>query len=138
MSNYPQTKFTAPDISGKWNYWANLQTFNVDGTLGPITSFTGVISINQSNLFFNYLNPELKVTRLGVLSQQKFCASGKANTRWVGGSVNSAENYTLTYHPYCFTNNRPTKMVSYGTGPGPVSASQTLRTGVDTAYYERI
>ena len=138
MSNYPQTKFTAPDISGKWNYWANFQTFNVDGTLGPITSLTGVISINQSNLFFNYSNLELKVTRVGVLTQQSFCANGKANLRWVGGSVNNVNNYTYSYHPYCFTNNRPTKMVSYGTGAGPVSASQTLKSGVDTVYYERI
>ena len=138
MSNYPQTKFTAPDISGKWNYWANIQTFNVDGTLGPITSFTGVIDINQSNLFFNYSNLEFKVARVGVLTQQSFCANGKSNLRWVAGSVDNVENYTFTYHPYCFTNNRPTKMVSYGTGAGPVSESQTLKSGVDTIYYERI
>ena len=138
MSNYPQTKFTAPDISGKWNYWANIQTFNVDGTLGPITSFTGVIDINQSNLFFNYSNAQLNVSRVGVLTQQSFCANGKSNLRWVGGSVSHGYNYTLRYSLYCYSNNKPTKMVAYGTGAGPVSESQTLKSGVDTIYYERI
>ena len=31
MSNYPQDKFTAPSISGKWKYWSNFQSITKDG-----------------------------------------------------------------------------------------------------------
>jgi len=51
MSNYPQDKFTAPDISGEWKYYGNTQVITQDG-ISPITTITGILDINQDNLFF--------------------------------------------------------------------------------------
>jgi hypothetical protein len=76
MSNYPQDKFTAPDISGKWRYWSNFQSITVDG-ISEIKKFSGVIDINQDNLFFNYFNKELNLERLGVFVQNNSCVNGK-------------------------------------------------------------
>ena len=73
MSNYPQEKFTAPDFSGKWRYWGNNQTITSSGSTSPITKITGVLNINQDNLFINYQNKELEFARIGVLAQLPVC-----------------------------------------------------------------
>ena len=65
MSNYPQDKFTAPDISGKWRFWTNIQFITLDG-ISEIEKLTGIIELNQDNLFYNYVNEELNLIRIGV------------------------------------------------------------------------
>lgn len=135
MSKYPQDKFDAPDISGRWQYWGNIQTLTSTG-FGPITTLTGYVDISQNNLFFTYSNTQLNINRVGVLSKNIQCIDGKSNTQWVGDSVNSGVDTTLHYTPYCYKNGKPTKLISVGTNPGPVGTTNT--TGAETFYYERV
>ena len=135
MSKYPQDKFDAPDISGRWNYWGNIQALTSTG-VGPITTLTGTVDFTQNNLFFNYTNTELNITRVAVLSQNIQCINGKSNAQWVADSVNSGNSTTLHYTPYCYKNGKPTKMISVGTNPGPYDPNSPSL--VETFYYERV
>ena len=135
MSNYPQDKFTAPSISGKWKYWSNFQSIKVDG-ISEIKKFNGVIDISQDNLFFNYVNKELNFNRLGVFVQNNSCVNGKSNIQWIAQSVNNSDNGVLTFYPYCYKNGKPTKATSTNIAPGAVQAVSP--TYVRTIYYERI
>ena len=135
MSNYPQDKFTAPDISSKWKYYGNYQDLTQDG-ISPITESTGIIDINQDNLFFNYENKEQNLTRIGVLLQNTSCINGKSNTRWEAKNVNDTDDATLSFYPYCYKNSKPTKIISVGTAPGPLQVGSL--TDVRTTYYEKI
>ena len=118
MSNYPQDKFTAPDISGKWKYWGNLQNLTPDG-ISEITKLSGVIDINQNNLFYNYENKEFNLIREGVFVQTINCVNGKSSTEWIGNSINNLDNATLVFYPYCYKNGKPTKMTGTNFAPGP-------------------
>ena len=124
MSNYPQDKFTAPDISGKWRYWANVQNITQDG-ISPITAVTGILDINQDNLFFNYENKEQNLTRIGVFVQNNSCINGKSNTRWEAKGVNDTDDGTLSFYPYCYKNSKPTKIISVNIAPGTFLISQS-------------
>lgn len=135
MSNYPQDKFTAPNISGKWRYWGNIQFLTQDG-ISPITTITGVIEINQDNLFFNYVNVELNLNRIGVFVQNSTCVNGKTNIQWQAKVVNNTDDATLSLVPYCYKNGKPTKMTSTNIAPGPVEEGSP--TYVRTIYYERV
>ena len=135
MSNYPQDKFTAPDISGKWKYWSNFQSITVDG-ISEIKKFSGVIDINQDNLFFNYENKELNIDRLGVFVQNNSCVNGKSNTQWIAQSVNNSDNGVLTFYPYCYKNGNPTKMTGTNILAGPLELTNPVI--VYNAYYEKI
>jgi hypothetical protein len=135
MSTYPQNKFTIPDISGKWKYSGNIQTLTAT-RVSPIKTLTGIVDFTQNNLFFNYTNSELGITRVGVLSQNNNCINGKLITQWVGDSVNSGDSTTLHYTPYCYKNGKPTKMISSGTNTGPYDP-HTL-TFIENFNYERV
>jgi len=117
MSNYPQDKFTAPDISGKWKYYGNYQDLTQDG-ISPITESTGIIDINQDNLFFNYENKEQNLTRIGVLLQNTSCINGKSNTNWEAKIVNNTNDSTISLYPYCYKKGKPTKMINATAAPG--------------------
>lgn len=132
MANYPQNKFSAPNIAGKWSYWGNFQLFNNDGTIGPINTHKGIIDISQTNLFISYKNNEYNHIRLGVISFDK------SSCQWVIDSVNNNENFTLHYTPYCCKNGKPTKMISIGTCSGPITPGTTLNPGVSTNYYLKL
>lgn len=136
MSNYPQDKFEAPDISGRWKYWGNIQNLTSTGGFGPITSLSGFVDINQNNLFFTYTNTVLNINRVGVLTKNIQCVDGKTITQWIGNSVNSGSDTTVKYTPYCYKNGKPTKIITVGTSPGPVGTNSS--TGVDTFYLERV
>ena len=135
MSNYPQDKFTAPDISGEWRYWVNIQNITPDG-ISPITTLTGTIDINQDNLFFNYVNKELNLNRVGVFVQNTSCINGKTNIQFVARVVNNTDDATLTLTPYCYKKGKPTKITSTNIAPGPVQVGSP--TYVRTTYYEKI
>ena len=135
MSNYPQDKFTAPNISGKWNYWGDIQFLTKDG-ISPITTITGVIDINQDNLFFNYVNKELNLNRIGVFVQNSNCVNGKTNIQWQAKVVNNTDDATLSFVPYCYKNGKPTKATSTNIAPGPVQEGSP--TYVRTIYYEKV
>jgi hypothetical protein len=135
MSNYPQDKFVAPNISGKWRYWGNIQALTKDGISG-ITTITGIIDINQNNLFFNYVNKELNLNRVGVFVQSNNCINGKKYSQWQGKVVNNIDDATLSLNPYSYKHGKPTKMTSTNIAPGPVDL--TSPTYVRTLYYERI
>lgn len=57
---------------------------------------------------------------------------------WVIDSVNNNENFTLHHTPYCYKNDKPTKMISIGTCPGPITPGTTLNPGVSTNYYLKL
>ena len=76
MSNYPQDKFTAPDISGKWKFYSNIQFITSDG-ISEIRKAFGEIEINQDNLFFNYVNKEVNFTQIGTFVQNINCINAK-------------------------------------------------------------
>ena len=135
MSNYPQDKFTAPDISGKWRYWSNTQNLTPDG-ISPITTFSGVLDINQDNLFFNYVNVELDLNRIGVFVPVTNCINGKTNTQWEAKIVNNTDGGTISLYPYCYKKGKPTKMINTNIAPGPVEEDSL--TYVRTTYYEKI
>ena len=136
MSNYPQKKFTAPNISGKWNYWVNNQNFELSaGGLSEITDDKGIIDIEQDNLFFNYENKEKNVTRMGVFIRSNNCINGKLNTQWSGYVVNNGDDATLNLYPYSYKNGKPTKMTSTNIAPGPLGSGPVY---VRTTYYEKI
>jgi hypothetical protein len=135
MSNYPQNKFTAPDISGKWRYWSNTQSLTEDG-ISEITNFSGIIDINQDNLFFNYVNIELNLNRIGVFAKINSCIDGKSNTKWEAKIINNTDGGTISLYPYCYKKKKPTKMINTNVAPGPVES--TSLTYVRTTYYERI
>lgn len=138
MSKFPQDKYDAPDISGKWNYWANLQTLTATpGQYSPVQTLQGTIDVEQDNLFFNYENKQLNIYRLGALQPLLSCENKKLKEIWVGKSINNSENYSLTYNPYCYKNGKPLRMTSAGAGPGPFNPQAELLAGVDVFYYER-
>ena len=133
MSNYPQDKFTAPNVSGNWRYWANSHLQTTSGSVLPITSFTGILGFNQDNLFINYQNKEVGVYRIGVMKQVTTCHAGKTSTVWSILTNNTLQNY-LELNPYCYKNGTPTKMVSNGDIEDP----STSYYGVTTYYYEKL
>ena len=135
MSNYPQDKFTAPDISGKWRYWTNSQELTPTG-ISEITEISGIIDINQDNLFFNYVNVEQTLIRIGVFVQINSCINGKSNPRWEGKIINNTDNGTISLYPYCYKNGKPTKMLNNNAAPGPVELGK--KTYIRTTYYEKI
>jgi hypothetical protein len=135
MSNYPQDKFSAPDISGKWKYWSNFQSITSDG-ISEIQTITGVIDITQDNLFFNYINIELNLNRLGTFVQNNRNINGKNNTQWIAKSINNADNATITFYPYSYRNCVPMKMTGINILPGPLETNNPAI--VYTIYYERI
>jgi hypothetical protein len=135
MSNYPQDKFSAPDISGKWRYWTNNQTLTSDG-VSEITEFNGIIDINQNNLFFNYVNIELNLIRLGVFVQTNTCVDRKFNTNWEAQIINNTDNGIISLYPYFYKNGKPTKMTNNNVAAGPVDPTST--SFVRTTYYEKI
>jgi hypothetical protein len=135
MSNYPQDKFSAPDISGKWRYWTNNQTLTSDG-ISEITEFSGIIDINQDNLFFNYVNKELNLYRLGVFVSMNNCVNRINNTNWEGKIINNTDDGTITLYPYFYKNGKPTKMTNNNVAAGPVDPSSP--SFVRTTYYEKI
>jgi hypothetical protein len=135
MSNYPQDKFTAPSISGKWKYWSNFQSITPDG-ISEIKKFNGIIDISQDNLFFNYVNKELNLNRIGVFVQNSNCVNGKTNIQWEAKVVNNTDGGTISLYPYCYKKGKPTKMINATTAPGPVQS--TNPTFVRTTYYEKI
>ena len=138
MSNFPQDKYDAPDISGKWKYWSNLQTLtSTPGVYSPIITLTGILDIAQNNLFFNYKNNEVDIYRLGALQPILSCENKKLKETWVGKSINNGENYTLTYNPYCYKNGKPLRMTSGAAGPGPYTSTAKVTPGVEVVYYER-
>jgi hypothetical protein len=134
-SNYPQDKFSAPDISGKWRYWTNIQNLTQDG-ISEITTLTGIIDINQNNLFFNYVNIQQNLNRIGVFVQINSCINGKKYSQWQGKIVNNTDDGTLSLNPYSYKHGKPTKMTGTNIAPGPVES--TSSTFVRTTYYERI
>jgi hypothetical protein len=134
-SNFPQEKFTAPNISGKWRYWGNIQNLTQNG-ISEITTITGIIDINQDNLFFNYVNKELNLNRIGTFVQTKGCINGKSYSQWEGKVINNTDDATLSLNPYSYKKGKPTKMTSTNIAPGPVGS--TSPTYVRTIYYERI
>jgi hypothetical protein len=136
MSDYPQDKFTAPKFSGKWRYWGNSQTITSSGSILPITKDTGVININQDNLFINYDNKELGVFLIGVIAPLPVCVNGKTDTVWGISSVNTIQTQNLTYNPYCYKNGVPTKMVSFG--PTYSATLSTPITIISIFYYEKL
>ena len=133
MSNYPQDKFTAPNISGIWNYWSNTQNLTVDG-ISPITTLNGSLDFIQDNLFFNYVNKQLNLNRIGVFVQNSNCINGKTNVQWQAKVVNNSDAGTISLYPYCYKNGKPTKMLNTNVAPGPVNSTPTY---VRTTYYER-
>jgi len=134
MSNYPQDKFTAPNISGNWRYWANTQTVTSSGVYSSIKQTTGILGFNQDNIFINYQNTQLGVYRVGVMTPNIVCVNGKTNTVWSLKSVNTGEGtYDLDNAPYCYKNGSPTKMVSSG---GLIDALGNK--GIITYYYEKM
>ena len=135
MSNYPQDKFDAPDISGKWRYWINIQSITKDG-ISEITSITGIIDINQNNLFFNYVDKELNLIRIGVFVQSNSCINEKSYSQWEGKVINNTDDATLSLNPYCYKKNKPTKMTGISTAPGPVGS--TSPTFVRSYFFKRI
>jgi len=135
MSNYPQDKFTAPDISGKWRFWTNVQFITSDG-ISEIEKLTGIIELNQDNLFYNYVNEELNLIRIGVFVQNNSCINGKPNTQWQGRSINNTDSATWTLTPYCYKNGKPIKMTSTNISPGPVNSTNPVY--VRNSYYEKI
>jgi len=135
MSNYPQDKFTAPNISGKWRYWSDSQSLTPDGISG-IEKITGVVDITQDNLFFNYVNTELNLNRLGVFVQVNSCINGKSNPRWQATIINNSTNAILNFYPYCYKNGKPTKMTGTYILPGPLEINNPAT--VYTVYYEKI
>jgi hypothetical protein len=135
MSNYPQDKFTAPDISGEWKYYGNTQAITQDG-ISPITTITGILDINQDNLFFNYVNKELNLNRVGVFVQNTSCINGKTNIKWEARVVNNTDDGTISLYPYCYKKGKPTKITGINVVPGPVQVGSP--TYVRTTYYEKI
>jgi hypothetical protein len=135
MSNYPQDKFTAPDISGKWKFYSNIQFITSDG-ISEIRKAFGEIEINQDNLFYNYVNKEVNFTQIGTFVQNINCINGKTNIQWQGRSVNNTDNATLTLTPYCYKNGKPTKMTGSSIAPGPIDSTNQVY--VRTIYYEKI
>lgn len=135
MSNYPQDKFTAPNISGKWKYWANFQSITADG-ISEIKKFNGVIDISQDNLFFNYVNKELNHNRVGTLVQNNNCINGKSNSQWIAESVNDNNNGQLTWYPYCYKNGNPTKMTGINRRTGPLEPNNPVI--IYNSFYEKI
>jgi hypothetical protein len=130
MSNYPQNKFNAPNISGKWKYWASSQSL-VSSGISEITKLTGVINIKQTNLFFNYRNNELNFDRIGTFV--KINDPGKSN--WMASSVNNLDGATLNFYPYCYKNGKPTKMTGTNIVPGPLKSDSSI---VYSVYYKKI
>ena len=135
MSNFPQDKFRAPDISGKWRYWSNTQNLTPDG-ISEITEINGIIDINQNNLFFNYVNVELNLNRIGVFVQTNTCVDKKNNVNWEGQIINNTDNGIISLYPYFYKNGKPTKMINNTAAPGPVDPSSP--SFVRTTYYEKI
>ena len=135
MSDYPQDKFDAPDISGKWRYWINIQSITKDG-ISEITSITGIIDINQNNLFFNYVDKELNLIRIGVFVQSNSCINEKSYSQWEGKVINNTDDTTLSLNPYCYKKKKPTKMTGISTAPGPVGS--TSPTFVRSYFFKRI
>ena len=142
MSNYPQNKFTAPNISGKWKYWSNFQSVNSSG-VSEITKLYGVINIKQKNLFFNYKNKELDFNRVGTFVKVNnnnkpgifnwFNNSEKHD--WMASSVNNTDGATLNFYPYSYKNGKPTKMTGTNIVPGPLKSESSI---VYSVYYEKI
>ena len=135
MSNYPQDKFTAPNISGRWKYWSNTQVLTKGG-ISPITTLTGILDINQDNLFLNYVNKELNLNRIGVFVQNSNCINGKTNIQWEAKIVNNTDGGTISLYPYCYKKGKPTKMLNTTAAPGPVDSTNV--TFIRTTYYEKI
>jgi len=136
MSNFPQDKFTAPNFSGKWRYWGNTITITSSGSILPITKDTGVININQDNLFINYENKEFGVSRIGAIAPTIVCVNGKTDTVWGISSIDTTQTQTLNYSPYCYKNGIPTKMVS--SGPTYSATLSTPITKNAIYYYEKL
>jgi hypothetical protein len=140
MSSYPQNKFTAPNISGKWRYWSSSQSLNSSG-VSEITKLTGVINIKQKNLFFNYRNKELDFNRVGTFVKVNnnpgifnwFNNSEKHD--WMASSVNNTDGATLNFYPYSYKNGKPTKMTGTNIVPGPLKSESSI---VYSVYYEKI
>jgi hypothetical protein len=133
MSSYPQNKFTAPNISGKWKYWSSSQSLTSSG-LSEITKLTGVIDIKQKNLFFNYKNNELDFNRVGTFVKINDRENpGKSN--WMASSVNNRDGATLNFYPYCYENGKPTKMTGNNIVPGPLKSDSSI---VYSVYYKKI
>jgi len=133
MSNYPQDKFTAPNLSGNWRYWGNSQTVTSSGVYSPIKKITGIVDFKQDNIFINYENKQLEIYRVGVMTPTIVCVNGKTDTVWSLQSVNTGEGtYSLDNMPYCYKNGKPTKMVSSG---GFIESSDK---GIVFYYYEKI
>ena len=136
MSNYPQDKFTAPNISGNWRYWGNIQLISPSGITSPIVKNTGILVFNQDNLFINYKNEEFGIYRIGVMTPTIECDRGKTRTTWSLLSVNTSEdNYDLHNNLYCYKNGNPTRMVSNGGITNPLFPSNA---GIATYYYEKL
>lgn len=129
MSNFPQEKFTAPNISGKWRYWSNIQNLTQNG-ISEITTINGIIDINQDNLYFNYLN------RIGAFVKINNCINGKKYSQWEAKVINDTDDTTLSLNPYCYKKKKPTKMTGISTAPGAVGS--TSPTWVRTYFFERI
>ena len=133
MSNYPQKKFTAPNISGKWRYWASSQSL-VSSGISEITKLTGVINIKQKNLFFNYKNKELNFDRLGTFVQVNDSGIfGKSS--WIASSVNNADGAILNFYPYSYKNGKPTQMTGTNIVPGSLKDDPVM---VYSVYYKKI
>jgi len=135
MSNYPQDKFSAPDISGKWKFYTNVQFITLDG-ISKIEKLTGEIEINQDNLFYNLVNKESNLIRIGTFVQNITCINGKTNIEWQGRSINNTDSATWTLTPYCYKNGKPTKMTGSSIAPGPIDSIDQVY--VRTIYYERV
>jgi hypothetical protein len=135
MSNYPQDKFSAPDISGKWKFYTNVQFITLDG-ISKIEKLTGEIEINQDNLFYNLVNKESNLIRIGTFVQNITCINGKTNIEWQGRSINNTDSATWTLTPYCYKNGKPTKMTSTNISPGPLDSNNLVY--VRNSYYEKI
>lgn len=134
MSDYPQSKFTAPNISGKWKYWANSQGLASSGISEVISKLNGVIDIKQNNLFFNYRNNELNFDRLGTFVKINDSKnSGKSN--WMASCVNNVDGATLNLYPYFYKNGKPTRMTGTNIVPGPLKSDPVV---VYTIYYKKI
>lgn len=133
MSNYPQIKFTAPNISGKWKYWSSSQSL-VSSGISEISKLTGVINIKQNNLFFNYKNNELNFDRIGTFV--KINVPGKyGKSNWMASSVNNVDGAILNFYPYCYENGKPTKMTGTNIVPGPLKTDPVM---VYSVYYKKI
>jgi hypothetical protein len=141
MSSYPQNKFTAPNISGKWRYWSSSQSL-VSSGISEITKLTGVIDIKQKNLFFNYRNKELDFNRVGTFVKVNNNKPGIFNWfnnsekhDWMASSVNNDDGATLNFYPYSYKNGKPTKMTGTNIVPGPLKSKSSI---VYSVYYEKI